>query len=152
MTRRFTDLDDLRLEIGNEIGVSSWFTVSQEVVTKFAQLTGDHEWLHVDIERAKAGPFGSTIAHGYLTLSLIPRFAAEVLRIELDTATLNYGLDTVRFPRPVLTGSRVRGRISVTGVDPHAAGTAIRLRYVVEIDGEAKPGCIADTVLLVLAT
>ena len=149
-TRNYGSVDEVRRDIGREIGVSTWFHVTQDVVTAFAELTGDHEWIHVDVERAAAGPFGSTIAHGYLTLSLIPRFAAEVFRFDFDAATLNYGVEKVRFPTPLLTESRVHARVSVTRVDEHAAGTAITFAYVLETEGGTKPACVADTVLLVL--
>jgi acyl dehydratase len=141
----------VRAEVGRVIGTSDWFAVTQDVVTRFAELTGDHEWIHLDVERSARGPFAGTIAHGYLTLSLIPRFAAQVFRLQLEAATLNYGLDRVRFPAPVLTGSRVRAEISVGSIDEHPSGATVAVHYVLEADGVSRPVCVADTVLLVLA-
>lgn len=141
----------MRALVGRVVGTSDWFAVTQDVVTRFAELTGDHEWIHLDAERAAGGPFGGTIAHGYLTLSLIPRFAAQVFRLQLEAATLNYGLDRVRFPAPVPTGSRVRAEISVASVEEHPAGATVAVRYVLEAEGVPRPVCVADTVLLVLA-
>jgi acyl dehydratase len=142
----------VRGQVGRVIGVSDWFSVTQDVVTEFGELTGDDEWIHLDVERAASGPFGGTIAHGYLTLSLIPRFAAQVFRLELEAATLNYGLDRVRFPAPVPAGSRVRAEISVGAVDAHRSGVTVAVHYVLEAEGVSRPVCVADTLLLVLST
>jgi acyl dehydratase len=124
--------------------------VEQERVDEFAAATGDHQWIHVDVERAKAGPFGGTIAHGYLTLSLLPFLGSQVFGLETPGAKLNYGVNKVRFPSPLPVGSRVRARVSVAGVTDLPAGKQMTLKYVVEIDGSDKPACVAETVVLLL--
>lgn len=144
----FRTVDDLRSRVGTELGRSGWFRVDQGLVTAFAELTDDPEWIHTDIERAATGPFGSTIAHGYLTLALVPRFAAEVFRLELGGATLNYGLDRVRFPAPLHTGTHVWDTITLTSVSEHAADWSLEVRHVLSAEDEARPVCVADTVLL----
>lgn len=152
LPRYFRSIDEVRAAVGPPIGTSPYRTVTQEMVDGFADITGDHEWLHVDRERAASGPFGGTIAHGYLTLSLVAGFAAEVFRLEIDEATVNYGLDRVRFPAPLLTGSRVRAEVSFTAVEEHSAGHTIGVRYVLEVEGSTRPVCIADALLLALST
>ena len=119
-------------------------------MNQFADATGDHQWIHVDEERAKSGPFGGTIAHGYLTLSLVPWLASQVFRMETPGATLNYGLNKVRFPSPVLVGARIRAIITVGEVTDLAAGKQLTLRYVIEIEDQDKPACVAETVVLLL--
>ena len=148
--RTFTSLDDIAAAAGEELGTSDWLTIDQERVDLFADATGDHQWIHVDEERAKDGPFGGTIAHGYLTLSLIPMLGASVFGIETPGAKLNYGLNKVRFPNPVRVGSRVRSTVSVADVADLPSGKQLTLRHVVEIEGEDKPACVAETVVLLL--
>jgi len=145
-------VEAVRALVGHELGVSGWHTVEQQDIDAFADLTGDREWLHVDVPRAANGPFGGTIAHGLLTLSLIPGFATEIYRVELDRATLNYGFDRVRFPSPVPVDTRLRARCRVGGVEDHRAGTLIRLEYAVEADaaGGVAVVCAAEQLLLAL--
>jgi acyl dehydratase len=119
-------------------------------VDAFAAATGDHQWIHVDVERAARGPFGGTVAHGYLTLSLIPRFAATLFELATPGAKLNYGVNRVRFPHPVRVGGRIRARAEVAEVSAVPAGTQLVTRYTIEIEGEAKPACVAETVVLLL--
>src|SRR5687767_8576224 len=148
--RVFSTLDEVAAAVGEELGTSEWLTVDQDRVNQFAEATGDHQWIHVDVERAKDGPFGGTIAHGYLTLSLVPMLGSEVFTLETPGAKLNYGVNKVRFPHPVLVGKRVRTHVSVGDVTDLPAGKQLVLRHTVEIEGESKPACVAETVVLLL--
>jgi acyl dehydratase len=147
----FTTFAELESVVGQEIGTSDWVEITQERVDEFAQATGDHQWIHVDVEKAKDGPFGGTIAHGYLTLSLLPWLGSQVFALETPGAKLNYGVNKVRFPSPVPVGSKVRTTVSVKDVTDVPAGKQLTLGYVVEIDGAAKPACVAETVVLLLS-
>ena len=148
--RVFRSLDELTAAVGEEIGPTEWMTVTQERVDTFAEATGDHQWIHVDPERAEAGPFGGTIAHGYLTLSLVPWVAGELFDLATDGAKLNYGVNKVRFPHPVPVGSRIRGTVTIADVSDVPAGKQLLTRYVIEIEDVAKPACVAETVVLLL--
>ena len=117
----------------------------------FADATGDHQWIHVDVDRAKGGPFGGTIAHGYLTLSLIPQFSAQIFSLETPGARLNYGVNKVRFPNPVKVGAKIRATATLAEVTDLPAGKQLLTRYVIEIEGEDKPACVAETVVLLLS-
>jgi acyl dehydratase len=149
--RVLTTLDDLAGAVGEELGTSPWLSIDQERVDRFAAATDDHQWIHVDVERAASGPFGGTIAHGYLTLSLVPHLGAQIFALETPGAKLNYGVNKVRFITPVAVGSRIRATASVVSVAEHPLGAQLVLGWVVEIEGEAKPACIAETVVLLLA-
>ena len=149
--RVFTSFDQLTDAVGEDLGTTDWLEVSQDRVDEFADATGDHQWIHVDVDRAKEGPFGGTIAHGYLTLSLIPQFTPQQFSLETPGARLNYGVNKVRFPNPVKVGSRIRATAQVTEVSDVPAGKQMITRYTVEIEGEAKPACVAETVVLLLA-
>ena len=149
--RVFTTFDELGKAVGEDLGTSEWLEVTQDRVDAFADATGAHQWIHVDVERAKQGPFGGTIAHGYLTLSLIPQFTPQLFSLETPGARLNYGVNKVRFPNPVKVGSRIRATAQVTEVSDVPAGKQMLTRYTVEIEGEAKPACVAETVVLLLA-
>lgn len=148
--RTFTSFDDLSAATGEELGTSDWFPIDQERVDTFADATCDHQWIHVDEERAQAGPFGGTIAHGYLTLALIPYLVSQVLDLRTPGAKLNYGVNRVRFPAPVRVGARVRDTVSVKEVTDVPAGKQLVLGHVIEIEGEPKPACVAETVVLLL--
>jgi acyl dehydratase len=148
--RVFTKIDELTDAVGQELGTSDWLEITQDRVDEFADATGDHQWIHVDVERAKDGPFGGTIAHGYLTLSLIPQFGAQIFGLETPGAKLNYGVNKVRFPSPVRVGSRIRATASIADVSDVPAGKQMVTKFVVEIEGEAKPACVAETVVLLL--
>jgi acyl dehydratase len=148
--RTFTDIDQLSAAVGDELGSSEWFEIDQARVDLFADATDDHQWIHVDQERAAAGPFGGTIAHGYMTLSLIPALSSTIFRIETDGARLNYGLNKVRFPNPVKVGKRVRAHATLAEMVDVAAGKQLVVRYTIEIEGEDKPACVAETVVLLL--
>jgi len=131
-----------------DLGTSKWIAVEQRRINGFADVTEDHQWIHTDAERAKAGPFGTTIAHGYLTLSLAPIFLADVVHVSNLTAAVNYGLNKVRFPAPVPVDSRLRGSVKLVGAT--ARGSAIEAVFclTVEIDGGARPACVAELVVL----
>ena len=146
----FTTFDELEAAVGQEIGTSEWMEITQERVDQFAEATGDHQWIHVDVDKAKSGPFGGTIAHGYLTLSLAPWLGGQVFGLETPGAKLNYGVNKVRFPNPVLVGSRVRATVSVKTLTDLPTGKQLTLGYVVEIEGADKPACVAETVVLLL--
>jgi acyl dehydratase len=150
--RTFTSVEDLRSAVGEELGTTEWLSIDQARVDQFAAATDDHQWIHVDEARAKAGPFGGTIAHGYLTLSLLPRFSWELYTIEGTTTAINYGLDRVRFIHPVRVGSRVRSTATLTTVSdvPDGAQLVVSHRVDVEVEGVAKPACIAATISRVL--
>ena len=145
--RTFEHLTELEPLVGQIIGVSDWITVDQRRIDLFAEATGDHQWIHLDAERAAKGPFGTTIAHGYLTLSLIPPLIGELLQVEGISMGINYGLDRLRFPSPVPVGSRVRivGRLDeVTEV---AGGLQVKFAATYELEGGEKPACVAELVL-----
>jgi acyl dehydratase len=148
--RTFTDFDELTAAAGQELGTSDWLRIEQERVDQFADATGDHQWIHIDKERAASGPFGGTIAHGYLTLSLIPLLGAQVFTLDTPGAKLNYGVNKVRFPAPVRVGTRVRDTVSVTEVTDLPSGKQLTLGHVIEIEGGDKPACVAETVVLLL--
>lgn len=148
--RVFTTLDEVAAASGEELGTSDWLTIEQDRVDRFAEATGDHQWIHVDAERAATGPFGGTIAHGYLTLSLVPFLGGQVFVLDTPGAKLNYGVNKVRFPNPVLVGKRVRGHVTLAEVADLPAGKQLTLKYTIEIEGEAKPACVAETVVLLL--
>jgi len=149
--RVFSTVEELDAAVGEDLGTTDWLEVTQDRVDAFADATGDHQWIHVDVERAKKGPFGGTIAHGYLTLSLIPQFSPQLFRLDTPGAKLNYGVNKVRFPNPVKVGSRIRATAQVVDVSDVPAGKQLVTRYTVEIEGESKPACVAETVVLLLA-
>ena len=146
--RVFEGFDELKGAAGSEVGVSDWVEVTQERIDGFAEATGDHQWIHVDVERARRElPYGKTIAHGLLTLSLVPLFFKSVLRIDGLKNSLNYGSNRVRYMVPVPAGSRLRGRIRIeetTDVPPD--GLRVVYRTTVELDGGKRPACVADTI------
>ena len=148
--RVFSTFEEIEAAAGEEIGASEWVEITQQRVDEFARATDDFQWIHVDQEKAKAGPFGGTIAHGYLTLSLIPYLSNQVFGVETEGAKLNYGLNKVRFPTPVPVGARVRAVVTVGQVTDLPAGKQLTMKYVIEIEGQDKPGCVAETVVLLL--
>jgi acyl dehydratase len=135
--------DGLKAQAGKHLGYSGWHQVTQEQVDKFADATGDHQWIHVDVERAKAGPFGGTIAHGYLTLSLAPALLGEVVRVEGFKMGINYGTDRVRFPSPVPVGSKLRMGVELKAVDEVPGGVQAALEFTFQLEGSEKPACVA---------
>jgi acyl dehydratase len=148
--RVFTTFDQLAEAVGEDLGSTDWLEVTQERVDAFAEATGDHQWIHVDVERARSGPFGGTIAHGYLTLSLIPQFTPQLFDLDTPGAKLNYGVNKVRFPSPVKVGSKIRASAQIAEVTDVPAGKQMVTRYTIDIDGESKPACVAETVVLLL--
>jgi acyl dehydratase len=138
----------LRALIGQELGVSDWLEVTQDLIDRFAEVTGDHQWIHVDVERAKREmPGGKTIAHGYLLLSLLPKLGAGIYKLSWPTRSINYGSDKVRIVNPVKAGARIRLRQSLIAVEDGAPGAhRITVRQTLEIENEAKPAMIADTI------
>src|SRR6266702_148174 len=149
--RKFADLAEFVAAKAEHLGYSDWHEITQEQVSMFADATGDHQWIHVDIDRAKAGPFGGPIAHGFLTLSLLPMLGAEIYQVGGLRMGINYGLEKVRFPNPVLVGARVRAGAELLTVNEVERGTQAVVKYVVEIENAPKPACVAEFVVL-LAT
>ncbi|TYK53242.1 MaoC family dehydratase [Actinomadura decatromicini] len=146
--RRFADLAEFAAAKGEHLGHSPWREVTQHRIDLFAEATDDHQWIHVDPERAADGPFGGTIAHGYLTLSLVSAFMPEIFQVDGVSMGVNVGLNRVRFPGPVRTGARVRGGAELVDVKNSPAGKLATVRVTVEVEGEKRPACVADTLSL----
>lgn len=140
-------LDELKAKVGEHLGYSEWHTISQEQVNLFADATGDHQWIHIDVERAKAGPFGGPIAHGFLTLSLTPMLMAETLQLKGISMGVNYGANKVRFMSPVPVGSKLRMGAKLLSVDDVAGGVQYVLELTFEVEGASKPSCVAECIL-----
>ncbi|HEY7916226.1 MAG TPA: MaoC family dehydratase [Acidimicrobiales bacterium] len=132
--------------VGKHLGYSDWHRIEQEQINRFADATGDHQWIHVDPERAKGGPFGTAIAHGYLTLSLAPVYLGEVLTVEGTSMGVNYGCNKVRFPAPVPVGSNLRLGVEVAGAEDVTGGVQVALDLTFETEGSSKPSCVARVV------
>ncbi|UNS96209.1 MaoC family dehydratase [Streptomyces tubbatahanensis] len=144
--RVFTSPDELRAAVGEELGSSDWLEVDQKRIDLFADATGDHQWIHVDPERAAGGPFGGTIAHGYLTLSLLPALVPQIMRVDGMRMGVNYGVNKVRFPSPVPSGTRVRARATLTDVSEASdGGVQVAAQVTVEREGADKPVCVAES-------
>ena len=142
----FATLDDLRGATGQHLGWTDWIDITQERVNRFAEATGDHQWIHVDVERANAeSPFGGPIAHGYLTLALSNLFLPELLAVPGASAGVNYGTGKVRFPSPVPVGSRVRGGAEVTAVDDIPGGVQTTITITIQVEGQEKPACVIES-------
>lgn len=147
MSNVFSSAASLVEAVGTSLGASEWLLIEQDRIDKFADATGDHQWIHVDPVKAKDGPFGATIAHGYLTLSLVNYFLPQLMTVENLAMGVNYGCDKIRFPSPVVVGSRIRGVGEVTGVESLANGAIqVVVRVTVEIDGSDRPACVVDTI------
>ena len=144
--RIFPDIASFRAIVGEEIAVSEWLVVDQVMIDAFAEATGDFQWIHVDVARAAASPMGHTIAHGFLTLSLIAGLSSETWRIDQLKHRLNYGLNKVRFPTPVPSGSRVRARFKLLSLEDDPPGVKMILQSTVELEGSAKPACVAEQI------
>jgi acyl dehydratase len=136
--------DELRAAAGTNLGVSDWVTVDQKQIDLFADATNDHQWIHVDAEKAAAGPFGKTIAHGFLSLSMLVPLAASVYRVDGTKMGINYGLNKVRFTNPVPVGGRIRANIDVAEVTDVAGGLQVTLKAVIELEGSEKPAVVAE--------
>lgn len=150
MAQTFASLDDIRAVIGQEIGPGSPVVIDQERINAFADATGDHQWIHIDTERAAAGPFGSTIAHGFLTLSLIPMFAQDLYQIDFGSSRVNYGCNKVRFPSPVPVGSTLRASATFTDLSEGAGSHVLTTKFVISVEGAAKPSCVAETLTVLV--
>ena len=141
---------DIGQFVGQEIGVTDWVTIDQDRVNKFADATGDHQWIHIDVERAKKElPTKGTIAHGYLTLSLIPWLGSKIMRMEGVSMGINYGSNKIRFLNMVPVGAKVRGRQKLLSAEPKSGGMQLINEFTIEIEGQSKPACIAETISLV---
>jgi acyl dehydratase len=147
--RTITGLDGLRESEGEVLGISDWHQVTQENINAFADVTGDHQWIHVDVERARETPFGGTIAHGYYTLSLAPYFTDQVMRLEGFAFAINYGLNRVRFPAPLPVGQQVRMSAKLANLEDIPGGAQITLELTFEREGGDKPVCVAESLVRV---
>ncbi len=147
----YQDLAEFATATGSELGCTGWLVVDQDRIDQFAGATGDHQWIHTDAERAAGGPFGGTIAHGLLTLSLVPVFLHELYEVRGVRMAINYGFNKVRFMTPVPAGSKLRGRATVREVTAVPGGVQATLAVTIEMDGSAKPACAAESVLRYLA-
>jgi len=146
MPRIFHNHDELVAAVGEPLGESGWLTITQPRIDQFADATDDHQWIHTDPARAATGPYGGTIAHGYLTLALVNRFLPELLRVDGARMGVNYGCDRIRFPAPVRCGARIRGRGVVLSVDDKKGASQVTVRVTVEIEGEERPAAVVDTI------
>ena len=146
--RTFTSFEDVAAAANSEIGTTEWIEITQERVDTFAEATGDHQWIHVDVERATK-EIGGPIAHGFLTLSLIPMLGAGILRVTGVTRGINYGCDKVRFTGMVRVGKRVRMRQKLISVEPKAGGLQMKNECTIEIEGEERPACVAETISII---
>lgn len=139
------DYDQLVKQVGAQLGPTEWLTIEQARIDLFADATNDHQWIHIDPEAAAEGPFGATIAHGYLTLSLVNSFMPELLTVTNTSMGVNYGCEKVRFPSPVKVGSRIRGRGELVSVESAGKGLQVLVRVTVEIENQDRPACVVDT-------
>ena len=143
-------IPDLEKAVGTHLGRSEWHTIDQDQIDAFAAATGDNQWIHTDPAKAAGGPFGTTIAHGFLTLSLVPMLVWQVYKVEGVTMAVNYCADKLRFPSPVPVGSRVRAAVELTSVTPNKLGYQVATRVTIEPDGSDKPACVVDMVTVVV--
>ena len=143
---RYPHLADMAALVGQDIGASDWVPIDQARINQFAQATGDHQWIHLDPVRAAAGPFGAPIAHGFLTLSLLPMLFEGAFAVDDVRMGVNYGLNRVRFVSPVRVGSRIRGRFKLLSFEPLEGGAQLTVEATIELEGSAKPACVAETV------
>ena len=146
MATIFESPHDLKAAVGKHLGYSEWLEIDQHRINQFADATGDHQWIHVDPERAKDGPFGGCIAHGYLTQSLVNHFLPQIVEVRGISMGVNYGADKLRFPAPVPVGSKIRGGGELLSVEEVKGGVQATVRVTVEIEGSARPGCVIDTI------
>jgi acyl dehydratase len=144
--KHYTHLAELQALVGQELGSSDWLQVDQPRIDLFAQATGDHQWIHIDPARAATGPFGATVAHGFLTLSLLPALFESGFAVDDVRMGVNYGLNRVRFMAPVRVGSRLRGRFKLLGYEPLEGGAQLTVETTIELEGSAKPACVAESV------
>jgi acyl dehydratase len=150
--RTFKGLNELNDAVGEELGHSDWLLVDQGRVNAFAAATGDHQWIHTDAERARSGPFGATIAHGYLTVALLPTLLQQIYQIEDVAMSVNYGADRLRFPSPLRTGSKVRATAVLASAEVRDDARLVTIHVTIQAEGEAKPVCVVDALALVVAS
>lgn len=148
--RVFNGIEELEAAVGTHLGHSEWHTVDQKQIDLFADATGDHQWIHIDAEKAQQGPFGTTVAHGFLTLSLLPMLASQVYRLEGVKMGVNYGANKLRFPSPVPVDSRIRAGVELLAVTPSSLGYQIATRVTIERDGGDKPACVVESLAVVV--
>ena len=146
--RIFANIAELKTAVGEHLGYTEWQEITQDQVNLFADATGDHQWIHVDVEKAKQGPFGGTIAHGYLSLSLLPSFMVRLFQVNGLAMGINYGLNKVRFPTPIPVGARIRAGAELVDLKGTPSGYLSNMRLTVEVEGKPKPACIAETLSL----
>ncbi|CAM5674509.1 putative enoyl-CoA hydratase 1 [Streptomyces afghaniensis 772] [Streptomyces afghaniensis] len=144
--RIFTSVDDLKSAVGEQLGYTDWLDIDQKRIDLFAEATGDHQWIHVNPEKAAAGPFGTTVAHGYLTLSMLPLFGPQLISVEGVKMGVNYGTNKVRFPSPVPVGSRLRATATISAVNDVPGGAQVTVAFTVEREGGDKPVCVAESI------
>lgn len=149
--RVFEGIAELSAAAGEELGSSEWLVVDQERINVFADATGDHQWIHVDVEKAEKGPFGGTIAHGLLTLALLPTFLHQIYRVDNVSMAVNYGMNKVRLPAPVPVGAKLRGTTKLLEVTPIEGAVQAVLSTVIEIEGGAKPACVVESIVRYIA-
>jgi acyl dehydratase len=142
----FSGIDDLKARVGEHLGYTDWSEITQDQVNRFADATGDHQWIHVDPERAKSGPFGGPIAHGYLTLSLAPALLPQIIQVGGVAMAVNYGLNKLRFPSPVPVGSKLRLGATLANVEDIAGGVQVTMDLTFEVEGKDKPSCVAECI------
>ncbi|KSZ60176.1 dehydratase [Rhodococcus pyridinivorans KG-16] len=148
--RVFNGIDEVEKAVGEHLGYSDWLEIDQKRIDLFAEATGDHQWIHVDPERAKDGPYGKTIAHGYLTLSLLPILGTQIFSLEGLKMKVNYGSNKVRYPAPVPVGSRIRGGAEFKSLERTAKGANLVVGYTIEIEGGERPALVAETVVVLV--
>ncbi|WP_433370559.1 MaoC family dehydratase [Streptosporangium sp. CA-115845] len=146
--RIFANIAELKTAVGEHLGYTEWREITQEQVNLFADATGDHQWIHVDVQKAEQGPFGGTIAHGYLSLALLPSFMVELFQVGGLAMGINYGLNKVRFPSPIPVGARVRAGAELVDLKGTPSGYLSKMRLTVEVEGKPKPACVAETLSL----
>lgn len=144
--KTYAKLQQLEALVGEDIGSSGWISIEQSRIQQFADATDDHQWIHLDAERAKEGPFGTTVAHGFLTLSLLPRMMSEAFLVEDVKTAVNYGLNRLRFASPVPGGSRVRGQFRLLSLEPMPGGSQLTMQVTIELEGSRKPACVAESI------
>lgn len=147
----FTSVEEIKAAVNTPLGTTDWVEISQEDVNAFADVTGDHQWIHVDVERAKQSNFGGTIVHGFMTLAFLPRFAGELYQFDMGSARLNYGLEKVRFLAQLPVGERIRGSAEFVSVAEQSAGTRVHTKWTLERENGDRPVCVAESVTMIVA-
>lgn len=149
--QKFTSVEEINNAMGKNLGTTEWVEITQDDVNSFADVTGDHQWIHIDVERAKASAFGGTIVHGFMTLAFLPRFGGELFEFDMGSAKLNYGLEKVRFLAQLPVGDRIRGSAEITSVVEQASGTRVNTQWTIERENGDRPVCVAESVTLIVS-